>query len=125
MNNLICISTPEGVKQVEYAEFVKALIKKFEDRRLELCHSAMGVTGEAGELCDAIKKEAIYGKEQDRSNIVEELGDLHFYMQDIQNKYDITDYEILAQNAAKLQKRYVGLVYSDEAAINRADKKDE
>jgi NTP pyrophosphatase (non-canonical NTP hydrolase) len=105
-----------------YTEFVNTLIKKFDDPRLELCHSAMGVTGEAGKLSDAIKKHAIYGKEPDIKNIIEELGDLEFFMQDIRTKYGISRSITLQANADKLCDRYKGLVYSDEAAIARADK---
>ncbi len=105
-----------------YKDFVRALIKKFDDPRLELCHSAMGAFGEVGELCDAIKRHVIYGKPADRVNIVEELGDLEFYLEDIRTKYSITRQETLQDNADKLAIRYKGLSYSDQAAINRADK---
>ena len=108
--------------KVSYEEFVFGLIKKFDDWRLAHAHSGMGCTGEAGELSDAIKRHAIYGKPVDLANIVEELGDLEFYMQDVRTKYGITREDTLQGNAEKLEKRYVGLVYSDEAAIARADK---
>lgn len=107
---------------VFYDSFVSTLIKKFDDPRLELCHAAMGVTGEAGELCDAIKRHVVYGKDADIKNIVEELGDLEFYMQDVRNKYGIARDTTLQANADKLGERYKGLMYTDEAAIARADK---
>lgn len=107
---------------IMYSDFVASLIKKFPDYRLELCHAAMGVSGEAGELSDAIKRNAIYGKPADVDNIVEELGDLEFYMQDIRAKYGITRQQTLQANISKLEKRYIDLSYSDEAAIARADK---
>lgn len=111
-----------GGSVITYEEFVRKLWKHFTDDRLEICHSAMGVTGEAGELCDALKRVAIYGKEVDRDNVVEELGDLRFFMQTIMNRYQITDEEILDANREKLSKRYNTLTYTDEAAIARADK---
>lgn len=112
----------DGRNRIPYAEFVEKLIKKFPDRRLELCHAAMGVTGEAGELCDAIKKHAVYGKEADCKNILEELGDLEFYMEVVRAQYSIHRDETLQANAMKLAERYRDLEYSDEAAIARADK---
>ena len=42
-------------------------------------HMAIGVSGEAGELLDTIKKFAIYQKPLDFTNLVEELGDIEFY----------------------------------------------
>lgn len=124
MNSVIIYHTNSTIPShsVAYPDFVQTLIKKFVDYRLELCHAAMGVAGEAGELCDAIKRHAIYGKEADVKNIVEELGDLEFYMQDVRTKYNITREQTLQANADKLAERYKGLVYSDEAAIARADK---
>lgn len=109
-------------RSVLYTEFVYDLIKKYPDTPdMEFCHAAMGVTGEAGELCDALKKIAIYGNEPDRENIIEELGDLNFFMTDIQNKFNISDEEIIEANVKKLQKRYPK-GYSNQAAQERADK---
>jgi hypothetical protein len=42
-------------------------------------HMAIGVSGEAGELLDTIKKFAIYQKPLDFTNLIEELGDIEFY----------------------------------------------
>jgi NTP pyrophosphatase (non-canonical NTP hydrolase) len=89
---------------------------------MDLLHMAVGAAGEGGELLDAVKKVAIYGKAVDRENVVEELGDLRFYMQGIMNNLNITDAEVEAHNRQKLEQRYNGLIYSNEAAIARADK---
>lgn len=106
---------------VRYDQFVYGLLKPQTEQLMKL-HCALGVCGEAGELADAIKKEQIYGKPEDRENIIEELGDLAFYMQGVMNQYQITPNEVYQGNADKLAKRYVGLKYSDKAAIDRADK---
>lgn len=114
-----------GGSAISYHAFVEKLIKKFPGENgtaLEYMHAAVGVCGEAGELADALKRVAIYGKELDRKNLVEELGDISFFIQDIQNKFFISDNEILQSNADKLADRYKGLVYSDQAAILREDK---
>lgn len=89
-----------------------------------LVHAALGIAGEAGELVDAIKKHLIYGKPLDRENVIEELGDLRFYIQAMQNVLGISESDILQHNANKLAKRYRGLRYTDQAAIDRADKKE-
>lgn len=109
---------------VRYDVFVASLFKVMSNEMMK-AHAAMGICGEAGELCDAIKKEIMYGKLIDRANVVEELGDLRFYIQATQNLYRITEQEILQQNADKLAKRYADLHYSDTAAIARADKSGE
>lgn len=87
-----------------------------------LSHMALGVSGEAGELVDAIKKHSIYGKPIDRENVVEELGDLEFYMEGIRDTLGITRDETIAHNQAKLAKRYASGGYSDKQAQERADK---
>jgi NTP pyrophosphatase (non-canonical NTP hydrolase) len=45
-----------------------------------LMHAAMGMVTESGEFIDALKKLTIYGKPLDKVNLVEELGDLQWYI---------------------------------------------
>ena len=108
---------------VRYDMFVKQLFKADTQEGM-MIHAALGIAGEAGELVDAIKKRCIYGKPLDIDNVIEELGDLRFYMEALMNLLDISDREVLQANANKLAKRYKSLTYSDTAAIERADKKE-
>lgn len=85
-------------------------------------HMALGVSGEAGELIDAIKKAAIYRRPLDLENVIEELGDLEFYMEGLRASMGITREETLKHNLAKLAKRYEGYQYTDQAAQERRDK---
>ena len=85
-------------------------------------HMAVGIAGEAGELLDAVKKAAIYHKPIDRSNVIEELGDLEFYMEGLRQGLGITRQKVLDHNIAKLSKRYSSGSYSDKHAQERADK---
>ena len=81
----------------------------------------MGVSGEAGELLDAIKKFAIYNKTLDIDNVVEELGDIEFYLAMIRRTLGIHREVTLRHNITKLLKRYPA-GYTDMAAQLRADK---
>lgn len=85
-------------------------------------HMAVGVSGEAGELLDAVKKSTIYQKPLDRANVIEELGDLEFYMEGLRASLGITREETLRHNMQKLDKRYGTGQYSNEQAQARADK---
>jgi NTP pyrophosphatase (non-canonical NTP hydrolase) len=114
---------PPAAETIRYDDFVRWLFKPGTEQ-VSALHSAIGVAGEAGELADAIKKEYIYGKPRDLENIIEELGDLEWYLQSVRNHYGFSRKQILQANADKLAKRYVNLRYSDAAAINRADKKE-
>ena len=107
---------------VIYEEFVTNLVKERGDRSMNLEHMVIGICGEAGEIADGVKKNSIYGKPLDHANIVEELGDIEFYLAGLRQMLGISRYETLAGNVKKLQARYKG-GYSDAAAIERADKK--
>ena len=82
---------------------------------------ALGIAGEAGEIVDAIKKHVIYNKDLDMKNIIEELGDLEFFMEGLRSCLDLSRDMILEENWQKLSVRYKN-GYSDSAAQIRADK---
>jgi NTP pyrophosphatase (non-canonical NTP hydrolase) len=112
----------------EHAQLVRDLKKPAMDIHrtitpldLDLIHMIMGISGEAGELLDAVKKATIYKKSIDISNVVEELGDLEFYLEGLRQILNITREDVLAQNISKLRIRY-GQKYSDKAAQDRVDK---
>ncbi|HEO0816986.1 TPA: nucleoside triphosphate pyrophosphohydrolase family protein [Acinetobacter baumannii] len=88
----------------------------------DLLHMGVGASGEAGELLDAIKKATIYRKSLDVDNVIEELGDLEFYMERIRQIIGVSREETLKRNVAKLSKRYSSGKYSNEQAKERADK---
>jgi len=121
-NSFVCIRlSDQTIETLRYDAFVAMLFKQ-QSLNLMCLHAALGVAGEAGELADCIKKEIIYGKELDRANLVEELGDLRFYIQATMRLYGINEQEVLQTNANKLSMRYKSLRYSDDAAVGRADK---
>ena len=113
----------------DYPAFVAAISKPGADIRASLTdqeahviHMLLGIAGEAGELIDAIKKAAIYKKPLDIGNVREELGDIEFYLQGIRNAFGWTREEIELGNYVKLSKRYPKGAYSNQQAIERADK---
>ena len=88
-----------------------------------LWHMASALNGEAGELFDAIKKAVVYRKPLDGMNVVEELGDMEFYMEGLRAMLGITREHTLQANYVKLEKRYKNFQYTDMAAQHRNDKK--
>ena len=113
----------------QFDEMTLALAKNGQDiindltpEKADLLHMAVGVSGEAGELLDAVKKAVIYNKEMDLENVIEELGDLEFYMSKIRQIVGITREEILKRNIDKLSIRYAKGKYSNDQAQERADK---
>lgn len=85
-------------------------------------HMASALMGEAGELFDAVKKQAIYGKELDLQNVIEEMGDCEFYLEGLRASLGITRGETLDANMRKLGKRYSSGSFSNQQAQDRADK---
>lgn len=104
-----------------YIDFVARRFVKRAEGDDGLMHAAIGIAGEAGELLDAVKKTWVYGKSLDITNLVEELGDLEFYMQALRTQLQLTRDEILEANVEKLTKRYP-TGYTDALAIARLDK---
>ena len=104
-----------------YTEFVAARFTKRHEGVDGLLHCAVGISGEAGELLDAVKKQWVYGKPLDRTNAIEEMGDIEWYMEALRGLLGVTREEIIAANVAKLEKRYP-VAYSDELALARLDK---
>lgn len=119
--------------QQQHADMVKALakpgdeiIKDLTPLHAHLWHMASCIQGEAGELFDAIKKPVIYNKgEFDMNNVLEELGDIEFYLEGLRTAMGITREATLAANVSKLGKRYSSGSYSNEQAQARADKQAE
>lgn len=87
----------------------------------ELLHAAIGIAGEAGELLDAVRKLFFEGQPLDRENVIEELGDLGFFIEAALQALDVDRAYIEAVNQSKLTERFKD-GYSDQAAIERADK---
>ena len=99
-----------------------AIIKDLNPIKADLLHMAVGVAGEAGELLDAVKKATIYNKPLDHENMIEELGDLEFYMSRVRQLIGVSRDDVLEHNYAKLSKRYAKGQYSNKQAQERADK---
>ena len=109
---------------MNYEDFVAARFTKRSTGEDGLLHCAIGISGEAGELLDAVKKLWVYGKPLDNVNVIEEMGDIEFYMQALRSLLGVTREQVLQANIEKLTKRYpVG--YTDALAIARLDKQGE
>lgn len=109
---------------MRYSRFVGFRAKVMGSTTQDLLHGAVGVSGEGGELLDAVKKMWIYNKPLSPEvveNIKEECGDALFYIQLICNVLGCTLQDLINGNIEKLCKRYP-FGYSDAAAIARADK---
>lgn len=83
------------MEQITHPELVKALAKpgaaivdSLTSERADLWHAATGVAGEATEICEALLTYAS-GELLDLENLIEELGDMEFYLQQLRSNVGI------------------------------------
>ena len=84
----------------------------------------IGLCGEAGELAEMIKHRIFHRHENgeiDIENLMEELGDLLWYVAAICTETGVSLEKVMEFNITKLKKRYPN-GYNIEDSIKRADK---
>lgn len=108
----------EAVKRTESMDFEKIALRLSDKRTIRLLHAAIGLSTEANEFLDAMKKHIFYGKEIDRTNLIEELGDGNWYEGIAIDELETSFQEIMERNIEKLHKRY-GISFNEEEAITR------
>lgn len=88
-------------------------------------HAAMGIATEAGELVDQFKKHIFYGKPLDRINLIEEVGDLMWYLALLADEYDFGFDQATKVNIDKLRARFPEKFADDQALYRNLDKERE
>lgn len=112
-----------------HPSMVKALVKsgeqlksEVEPHEMHLLHMVLGISGEVGELLDAVKKSVMYRKVLDRGNVIEELGDIEFYLEGLRQALGIDRATCIDHNLRKLSARYPAGKFSNQDAQERKDK---
>lgn len=104
----------------EYQELSERTMNDKLEPRDAINMLALGLAGEAGEVVDHIKKYLYHGHELDSNHVTKELGDVMWYIVNMASALGVDMNEILADNVAKLRKRYPDK-FSFEASRNRKD----
>ena len=107
-------------------EFQKAADRTFTDvpsvnltlKEECLVRHACGLSGEAGEVLDYIKKGIFHRHGVDPEKVKDELGDVLWYIAEIATVLDLRLSDIMKGNVNKLMKRYPN-GFSIEDSINR------
>ena len=89
----------------------------------QLLTAALGLTAEAGEFTEVVKKIILQGKPYNEDNVFHmkrELGDICWYIAQACMALDTTFDEIIEMNVEKLEKRYPGGSFSIEKSEVRA-----
>lgn len=103
--------------QTESNDF-DAIRTRLGDENLRLLHAGIGLATEAGEFLDALKKHIYYGKELDKVNLMEECGDLLWYMSVALDSLGYDYKDVMNRNIEKLSARY-GDSFNKEGAVKR------
>ena len=114
-------------ESVHYA----ALLTRMNNLELEddcnippLITAAFGLTAEAGEFTEVVKKIILQGKPYNEDNIFHmkrELGDICWYLAQACMALDTTFDEIIEMNVDKLKARYPGGEFNVHKSENRAE----
>ena len=86
----------------------------------QLSNAALGLSGEAGEVADMLKKHLFHSHPLDRDALVKELGDCLWYVAAMATALDVDLGEVGARNIEKLRRRYPD-GFSAERSMNRVD----
>lgn len=85
-----------------------------------LSNVGLGITGEAGEVADLIKKHLHHGHELDREKMIKELGDVCWYVALGCTVLGIDMSSVMERNIEKLKKRYPD-GFDSNKSINREE----
>ncbi len=98
---------------------IESIKERLQNKELiRLLHSAMGLSTEANEFLDMLKKHIYYGKPLDLVNVKEEIGDTLWYCAIAIDVLQTTMEEVMTVNIEKLKARYPEK-FTSEKAINR------
>ena len=86
----------------------------------QLTNYCLGVAGEAGEVADIIKKAIYHGHVLSPEKIIEELGDVLFYVAAIASTLHVSLNDIAEKNIEKLLRRYPD-GFSEKASRERKE----
>lgn len=110
----------KSVDTLENKQFDKLKERFVQEENIRLSHAAIGLCTEVGEFQDLLKKKLMYGKEIEKSKLVDELGDILWYFGVACNVLGVSFEEIMEKNWKKLSTRYgEKLQFSENAAINK------
>ncbi len=105
------------INSYQYMAMRTALVGHQQDA-LQLC--ALGLTGEAGEFADMVKKHVYHAHELDKDKLVKELGDVLWYVALSAKNLGIPLEDVARRNIVKLQERYPD-GFESARSINRSE----
>ena len=90
----------------EYQKLAMVTANKNLSEKEMLVSGVMGLCGEAGESIDIVKKHLFHGHALNRDRLIEEIGDVAWYLAETCTALGIDLESVLTSNIEKLKKRY-------------------
>ena len=81
-------------------------------------NAVYGLNGETGEVIDMLKKHEFQGHDLDRDKLIDEAGDVAWYLALLASALGVSLEEIMQKNVDKLKKRYPD-GFDKDKSINR------
>ena len=104
----------------EYQKLAMTTLNRELSDRDVLLNGVMGLCGESGEAIDIVKKHLMHGHQLDREHLIDELGDVAWYIAETAYALDVDLEEVLTRNIEKLKKRYPQ-GFDTERSIHRGE----
>ncbi len=98
--------TVQGMTANDYQKQAMATLNPALGKKDILINGVMGLCGESGEAIDIVKKHLHQGHELDRAKLINELGDIAWYLAETAWALDMPLEDILRRNLEKLKERY-------------------
>lgn len=90
----------------EYQQLAARTLGRDRTHEQQLANAALGLTGEAGEVADVIKKHLFHATPLDQDALAKELGDCLWYIGAFATVLGLSLDDIAQRNIDKLRKRY-------------------
>jgi len=94
------------MKVNEYQQLAMTTLNTQLDSKDVLINSVMGLCGESGECIDIVKKWLAQGHELNKDKLIDELGDVAWYLAEAATALGVSLESVLQHNVDKLKARY-------------------
>lgn len=116
------IATKRNSEAMTIEQYQQAAARTATGKCCDLANAGLGLTGEAGEVADIIKKHLYQGHGLPQDKIVEELGDLMWYVALTASLIGVDLKAVMQANIEKLWRRYPN-GFRPEDSVHREDEK--
>lgn len=104
---------------MNFDQYSQLAIRTVNPEADNLINAALGLAGESGEIADHIKKAKFQGHELSTADLVNEAGDVLWYINLLAVSLGMTLEQVASQNISKLAARYPGGRFDSERSRNR------